>query len=339
MTDQCCSRGACCCQPTITAVTTKLSFKDRLGGWAVRWGIGRMRYSVEPGLYAVGKPKRSDPVLVSANYKLTFDSLRKALSGINCYLLILDTKGVNVWCSAGKGTFGTAELVSRIKDTLLSEIVSHQTVILPQLGAVGVDANEVKKQSGFSVIYGPVRAEDIKTFLQNNCTASDDMRTVRFTLRDRLVLTPLELVTAVRKSLAAFGVVFVVNLFAAKPFGLTDFTAYMGAVLTGTVVVPLLLPYIPGRAFAFKGTFAGLIWAFAAVWLNHWISHETGLVIIGYLLLLPSVSAYLAMNFTGASTYTSPSGVVKEMKTALPYMITASAAGLILIGLGRLFGL
>jgi CO dehydrogenase/acetyl-CoA synthase gamma subunit (corrinoid Fe-S protein) len=65
-------------------------------------------------------------VLVSANYKLTFDSVRKNLNAFDCWLLILDTKGVNVWCAAGKGTFGTDELVSRINAVGLGEIVERQ---------------------------------------------------------------------------------------------------------------------------------------------------------------------------------------------------------------------
>ena len=69
-----------------------------------------MAYTVEPGLYSVGNPGNDSPVLVSANYKLTFDVLRRNLAGLNCWLLILDTKGINVWCAAGKGTFGTDEL-------------------------------------------------------------------------------------------------------------------------------------------------------------------------------------------------------------------------------------
>ena len=55
------------------------------------------------------------PVLVSANYKLSFDCLRSELTGFNAWMLVLDTRGVNVWCSAGKGTFGTNEIVGRVQ--------------------------------------------------------------------------------------------------------------------------------------------------------------------------------------------------------------------------------
>ena len=99
----------------------------------MRWGIGRMLYRVEPGLYAVGRPDPQSPVLVSANYKLSFDRLRRQLGGWDAWILVLDTKGVNVWCAAGKGTFGTDELVGRVESCRLAEVVAHRRLIVPQL--------------------------------------------------------------------------------------------------------------------------------------------------------------------------------------------------------------
>ena len=81
----------------------------------VRWGIGRMNYRVDPGLYSLGNPDALSPVLVSANYKMSFDRLRESLPGRNAWILVLDTDGVNVWCAAGKGTFGTEELTRPYK--------------------------------------------------------------------------------------------------------------------------------------------------------------------------------------------------------------------------------
>jgi len=348
----CCSADSCCGTEPVTpydkndkwvtgeihtpkggvpVVSTNLCFKDMLGAWKVRWGIGRMNYKISPGLYAVGQPDHASPVLVSANYKLTFDVLRKELSGLDCWILILDTKGINVWCAAGKGTFGTDELADRISKTGLSGIVSHRKLVLPQLGAPGVSAHEVTKRTGFSVVYGPVRAKDIKAFLKSGFTATEEMRTVKFTAWDRLVLTPVELAAAAKFSLAVFGVLYLVNLFAARPFGLADFIAYTGAVVTGTVITPLLLPVIPGRAFAWKGWLLGLLWTLGFILLAGWFAPGFLLSAIGYLLVLPSLSAYLAMNFTGSSTYTSFSGVIKEMKTAVPLIAVSSVTGIVLL--------
>ncbi len=349
----CCSSGDCSCSTeiitrydkndkwvtdeihtstgSVPVVSTKLNFKDKLGEWKVRWGIGRMNYKINPGIYAIGKPDQTSPVLVSANYKLTFDSLRKELSGMDCWILILDTKGINVWCAAGKGTFGTDEIVNRISITGLSEIVAHRKLILPQLGAPGVSAHEVTKQTGFSVVYGPVRAKDIKTFIDSDFKATEEMRTVKFTIRDRLVLTPVELVSAAKSSFIVFGVLFLLNLFVARPFGLGDFIAYTGAVVTGTVLTPVFLPAIPGKAFAWKGWLLGFLWALGYIWYSGWLIPGSLLLAIGYLLVLPSLSAYLAMNFTGSSTYTSFSGVIKEMKIAVPLIAISTVAGLVLL--------
>jgi len=330
-----CAGNSCCVaeasRPAAPVASTTLTAKDKLGAWKVRWGIGRDNYKVEPGLYAVGKPGKDSHVLVSANYKLTFDALRKNLSGLDCWLLILDTKGVNVWCAAGKGTFGTEELIDRIGKTGLSRVVTHRRLILPQLGAPGVDSGEVARHSGFSVTFGPVRAADILRFIADGCKATREMRTVKFTFGDRLALVPMELVGAAKIPVAVFAVMFLLNLFAVRPFGLADFFAFSASLLAGAVVTPALLPFIPGRAFAFKGWIAGAVGTAFIAHAHGWFAPPYILLGIGYMLALPAFSAFLSMNFTGASTYTSFSGVIKEMKVAVPATALSTAAGVVLV--------
>jgi len=321
----------CSCEPEIKSVSARITRSDWCGAAKARWGFNRMNYKVDPGIYAFGAPDETSPVLVSANYKLTFDTLRKNLSGLDCWLLILDTKGINVWCAAGEGTFGTDELVNRIEAAGLSDIVSHRRLILPQLGAPGVSGFEISRRTGFSVTFGPVRASDIRAYIAADLKATKAMRTVKFTLKDRLILTPIELVEVSKISLMVFGVMFLINLFAARPFGLLDFLAYAAAVLIGAVVTPILLPFIPGRAFSWKGWLLGAIGISFILWAYGWCTSSFLLLGIGYMLALPALSAFIAMNFTGASTYTSPSGVVKEMKIAIPFIVVLLAAGIVLI--------
>lgn len=320
----------------VIQTSAELTSDDRIGAWKARWGINRMNYRVEPGLYSVGKPDQHSPVLVSANYKLSFDCLRKELTDVDAWILVLDTKGINVWCAAGKGTFGTQELLNRIAIVQLDKFVSHNIVIVPQLGAPGISAHVVTKFSGFKVVYGPVRAEDLKEFLKLNMKASKDMRTVKFTAYDRLVLTPVELVNTLKHSLMIFGVLFLLNLIGIGPFGIVDFYAYMGAVIIGCILTPVLLPWIPGRAFAWKGWVLGFLWAIVVNVLNGWngwtiVPQYSVLRALSYLFIFPSVSAFLAMNFTGASTFTSFSGVLKEMRKAVPAMVISVVFGIVLI--------
>lgn len=316
----------------VPQISTKLNFSDTLGSWKCRWDIGRMDYTVDPGLYSVGTPDKNSPVLVTANYKMTFDRLREQLAGLHLWIMVLDTNGVNVWCAAGEGTFGTEELLNRIAAVQLSEIVSHRTLILPQLGAVGVAAHEVAKQSGFRVIYGPIRAKDIKDFLAAGMNATEEMRTVRFTIKDRAILTPVEIVGHMKAIIITLGILFILNAIGLGHYGVIDLYALLGAVFVGCVVTPILLPWIPGRAFAFKGFLLGLLWAIGVNLLNGFPAtpEYSWLKAVAFLLVLPSLSAFCAMNFTGCSTYTSLSGVDREMRFALPMMLIATIAGIVL---------
>ncbi len=203
----------------IPRVYPQLSWSDRVGGWKARWGIGRMKYSVEPGLYALGNPGRDAPVLVTANYKMSFDRLRQSLPERSAWILVLDTKGINVWCAAGKGTFSTEELLRRIALSALGDVVTHRNLILPQLGAPGVAAHLVKKHSGFKVTYGPIRAKDLPAFLESGMKATPEMRVKTFPFWERLALIPIELVSALKAALILILVLFLLSGFLGRgPF-------------------------------------------------------------------------------------------------------------------------
>ena len=330
----------------VPVVATKLSLRDVLGTVLVRCAMGRMKYAVEPGLYAVGAPGADSPVMVSANYKLSFDHLRKNLAGINAWILVLDTKGINVWCAAGKGTFGTGELVKRVETTRISSVVSKRQLILPQLGAPGVSAHEVTRQTHFRVIYGPVRAADISAFLGAGLKATPEMRRVLFNLADRSVLIPVEMVIGFTPIIAVAAALVVLGGLSLQGYSLDRATAWapleaalaMGAFLVPVILVPLLLPWLPGRAFAVKGAWLGVLLAaiLYATAFNGQIHLAGHLELYGWMVGIIVLSSFLGMNFTGASTYTSLSGVYKEMKTAVPLQkVSTVVAGLLWIA-GRL---
>ena len=323
-------------------VSTAITLRDRLGGWGVRWGIKRMQYTVPAGLYAVGQPESQSPVLVSANYKLTFDQLRRELSGRDVWLLLLETCGINVWCAAGKGTFGTLELVNRINRTGLPTKVAHRILIVPQLGAPGIAAHEVKGATGFKVHYGPIRAADLPEFLDRGMEATPAMRRARFRLKDRLVLIPVELVQAWKPSLIVCFLILLVSALTVMDFsfasllsaGLPPMLMYLGGLVMGAVVTPILLPWIPGRAFSLKGAQVGLLLAILAAEVIG--STLKGTELVALMFMLPAVAAYFALNFTGSTTFTSLSGVEKEMRIALPVIILALVVGAVAWTIGRL---
>jgi acetyl-CoA decarbonylase/synthase complex subunit gamma len=318
---------------TVPRVSTILRRNDRWGTIKVRLTIGRMNYRVKPGLYAIGTPDADSPVFVSANFKLSFDILRSRLAGVNGWILVLDTRGINVWCAAGKGTFGTGELVGQIRGTRLPQIVRHRKLIVPQLGATGVAAHQVTKQTGFGVVYGPVRARDIKRFLADGMKATKEMRRVRFGFSDRAVLVPTEFVNGFKFLLIAGVVFFLLSGFSARSFsarvllvnGAVSSLNLLLAYFAGTVLGPLLLPWLPGRAFSFKGIFPGLAF-FGIAYLLTLIGGGAW-NILAWLLIFTCISSFILMNFTGSSTYTSLKGVRREMRIAVPLQLVCFLAG------------
>lgn len=318
----------------IPRVSTQLDYRDMLGRWQMRWGIGRDRYRIAPGLYAVGSPGEDSTVLVTANYKLSFDHLRRELEGLDCWILVLETYGINVWCAAGKGTFGTEEIVHRVQSSRLAEVVNHRQLILPQLGAPGVAAHLVKQGCGFRPLYGPVRARDLPAYLAAGNQATAEMRRVHFTTLDRLILTPVELTGLGKQTLYILLAVLLLGGIGPSIYsfsglysrGSAAMFAFLIGLAAGAVVTPVLLPWIPGRAFAVKGTLVGAAVALATA--LFWPAGLGAANTAALLLTITAVSSWYAMNFTGSSTYASPSGVEKEMRIAIP----AQAAALIFAG-------
>ncbi|HVN57862.1 MAG TPA: mercury methylation corrinoid protein HgcA [Bacteroidales bacterium] len=327
---------------TVPQVSTRLEFIDFLGAVMVRWGIRREKYTVAPGLYAVGDPIAESDVFVTSNYKLTFDHLRKNLPEIDGWILVLDTKGVNVWCAAGKGTFGTNELVKRIREVSLEKIVSHKRLILPQLGATGVAAHKVKEQTGFNVHYGPVLASDIKKFISDGYRADKAMRKVKFGFIDRIKLIPNDFMYGKYYLLASIAILAFLSGLSSKGLSFQNFYANSGesiltvflAYVAGIVITPLLLPYLPGKQFSLKGLFSGTV-LFAGIFLLRPAGHKM-METFSWLFIIGAISSFVAMNFTGSSTYTSLSGVKKEMKLFVPVQISFAIIGIAMQLIGKL---
>jgi len=321
----------------VPRIGTELTFRDHLGACKARWGIGRMDYMVPPGLYAVGNPSADSPVVVTANYKMSYDIVRRTLAGRNCWLLVLETYGINVWCAAGKGTFGTGELVRRVASSRLAEVVSHCRLLLPILGAPGVSAHEVARRSGFTVQYATIRAADLPEFLDNGMTTTPAMRELTFAFHERLVLIPVELVQALPSAVVIIPCLYVLGFFMAGPgTGTTVAVAYLGALVSGVVLGPLLLPWLPGWSFSVKGAVVGLAWSTAWYLLAGGRGWGVAASVAAFL-ALPAVSAFYTLNFTGCSPYTSRTGVKREMRRALPAMGGALAVSGLFMVLSRFF--
>ena len=221
--------------------------------------------------------------------------------------------------------------------TGLASVVNHKKIIVPQLGAPGISWPEVLRKSGFMVEYGPVRAHDLPEYLRTR-TATPAMRRVEFPLQDRIVLMPVELVHVALPTI----IVSIALWFLAGPAAAL---AAIAAVVAGTVLFPALLPFIPTKDFSTKGLLLGLIVAIPFAYAFYQSPALPGWAAVAGsltpLLIMPAVTAYLALNFTGSTTFTSRTGVRKEIFRYVPVMALMAGIGVflgIILGASRLLG-
>jgi hypothetical protein len=210
----------------------------------------------------------------------------------------------------------------------LATKVRHRKLIVPQLGAAGVSAHKVKLLCGFRVVYGPIRAVDVPVYLKNDTQATEQMRQVTFTLKERFVLIPVEFYSFSRKLWWLFPLLFVLSgigpdffsLDRAIERGLLVSTELIIGAILGGALVPILLPWLPGRRFSLKGAILGFVAAMGSLL---FLTNAHAVDKASLVLVVTAISSYLAMNFTGSTPFTSPSGVEKEMKLAIPLQTAA----------------
>lgn len=200
------------------------------------------------GLRRIGSPGPESPVLVTCNFDLTVKRLTKILRGLNIWLLVADSKGINVWCAAGGEELNSHSVVSIVKTSEIAAKVNHRTLILPPLGASGINAADVKSQTGWKIKWGPVRAKDIPRFIEDNFKSDVNMKRVTYDLKERLD--------------TALGSLFPFYLVGGIGFLLFARHLLMGYLVSGAIAFVVyfsLCPWIPGKNGFRKAIFLDVI--------------------------------------------------------------------------------
>lgn len=161
-------------------------------------------FPCKTGLVKIGNPDRTSPVLLTCNFHLTVERVKRALRGLDCYLLVANSRGINVWCAATGGLLGNHDAISALRTSGIEDLVDHRNVILPQLAATGIEAKLLYEKTGWKATWGPVYAKDIPGFLASGPSKreSPQMRQVAFPWSERFEMAvawafPLSLLAAV----------------------------------------------------------------------------------------------------------------------------------------------
>jgi len=243
------------------------------------------------GLYRIGHPNRKSPVLVTGNYELTVRRVVRELDGqVDCWLLVANSHGINVWCAAGGGHFTAENVIAALKTSGVMDVVDHHALILPQLCANGVDGWKIRQETKWGVHWGPVRASDIPVYLKVGRKKTDEMRQVQFPLKDRLEMTTV--------MVFFYGVILLVL---ALIFWRGYTLLLLGLMAVISYIYGIFLPWIPGRDGLVKGigltslTLAGLwIWSFG------W-GHLASQTLLNWSLGLGYLAFFIGGEFQGMS--------------------------------------
>ena len=154
--------------------------------WLVAYFFRWLPHSTPTGLFSIGHPDEGSPVLVTANFSLTLKRVKNALNGLNLWLLVTNSDGINVWCAAAGGIFTHNRVIDAIKVSGLTNRVKHRDVILPALSAPGIDLKAIKEETGFCARFGPVYAKDVPTYLEAGKKKADAMKRFTFDFKHRL---------------------------------------------------------------------------------------------------------------------------------------------------------
>lgn len=241
---------------------------SQLHGWLVAYLFRWFPHATATGLRPVGNPDETSPVLVTCNFSLTVRRVVRSLKGLDVWLLVVASDGINVWCAASGGILTHDRVIDAIKVSELAGQVAHRRIILPALSAPGVDRGWIEEQTGFHCRFGPVYARDIPEYLERRMKKTHTMRRASFGLRHRLdMLLSMNFIIYL-------GVALLLGVF--RPRDLLAVTALFWA---SAAFLYLFIGWIPGRtgwaqalysAGAVIAIWVGKDWMLTGDPLRHW---------------------------------------------------------------------
>lgn len=146
-----------------------------LEGWSVLptliWRFNlytdpRKPVAVEPGLREFGSPDRQSPVLVTANYALTYFTVESDIKSANlsCYLVVEDTGGLSVESAVAGRYFSAAGIAEALAASGVDERVDHRVLIIPGLAARL--SGEAAEATGWRVLVGPKDSSGLPAYIK-----------------------------------------------------------------------------------------------------------------------------------------------------------------------------
>ncbi len=293
-------------------------------GLALRW---------KQGFYSFNGADADSPVLVTTDYYMTafrvIDSIER--QGIACHLLVVNGKGINVWCGSRGGHVDTDSVLAALEDFDVAEKVSHKKLILPQLIASGVSKAELAKH-GWRAEFGPVEIEDVGEFIKNGNKKTPEQSMVTFDLNHRVEENFGHLVFETALFLIMTPIFWILGFLGGPLLSWSSYwLSIFPFVLLGTYVLgtfmALVDPKMPTTSGLVRGVITGLvalvvfkmslmvILSVPLIWTD-----ATGLTIFG-------LSMFVGFNWGGATPFLGEDQMIRDIIVGLVGLVFLFALG------------
>jgi acetyl-CoA decarbonylase/synthase complex subunit gamma len=123
--------------------------------------------TVTEGIFEIGSPTETSPVLVTTNFALTYFIVSGEIeaSRVPAWLLVKDSEGLSVLTAWAAGKFGGDDVGMFVKKSGIIDKVKHTELIIP--GYAAAIAGDVEEElSGWTVTVGPREAAHLAGFLK-----------------------------------------------------------------------------------------------------------------------------------------------------------------------------
>ncbi|MBN2546228.1 MAG: hypothetical protein JXB50_10555 [Spirochaetes bacterium] len=297
----------------------------------------KKKFIIDPGLYYIGEKYDINlNLLVTCNYHLTVHLLWNIVRNRNLRLLVIDTKGINVWCSSGKGQFSSNEILKQLNRYEPEQLTIGKKleIILPKLSMSGVSLSELRKNFIIPKI-GPIYMRDIPDYLDKKPLEDRTEDKFEFNFKDRLFTLIPSLLQFTKYSLFMAAALFIWNYFFKT-------NIHYQVILISIIIAVLYIiffPILPTKNFSIKGLFLALFLILTAVILL--ILFKINLPILSsvfYIFFISGISLFFALYYTGSSGVSNYSLVKKEVIRYLPLsflLILSSFITIIITGVTK----
>lgn len=291
--------------PSVPKVATTLGWRDYVANVACELSLYSTFFRVEPGLYRVGRAGPTAPLFVTANFTLTFNLVRRALAGLDAYVLVIDTRGINVWCAAGAGKFDAREVALAHRAFRAAEVPHRGPAVLPKLAATGVSRPELEDVYGVAAAYGPVYIRDVPAYVAAGYRKTPAMSRVDWGLAKRMEVTWF--FALMNAAVAALPLAVFHRLY--SPLA-------VAAVAAISVLLGALYPWLPTRLYSIKGLAAAALAAIPLLTYK-WLAGAGGFGLALWGIFLAFAGILLGLEYSGNTSVSSPSQVKQEFKPGL----------------------